>query len=99
MHYSYLRKKRKRKVEKRISSSPTDESPPKSRTLSQTKFPPGWDEEKVRKILRYYEEQTEDEAVAEDETAFESRDQTMMEVPNDLVPAVRELIAQHQAQT
>jgi hypothetical protein len=67
--------------------------------MSQTKFPPGWDEERVRKVLAHYEEQIEDEAVAEDEAAFESRDQTMMEVPNDLVPAVRELIAQHKAQT
>ena len=67
--------------------------------MSQTKFPPGWDEERVRKVLAHYEEQTEDEAVADDEAAFKSRDQTMMEVPNDLVPAVRELIAQHQAQT
>ena len=53
----------------------------------------------MRKVLAHYEEQIEDEAVAEDEAAFESRDQTMMEVPNDLVPAVRELIAQHKAQT
>lgn len=63
--------------------------------MSQTKFPPGWDEERVRKVLAHYEEQTEDEAVAEDEAAFESQDQTVMEIPNELVPAVRELIAQH----
>lgn len=63
--------------------------------MSQTKFPPGWDEERVRKVLAHYEEQTEDEAVAEDEAAFESQDQTTMEIPNELVPAVRELIAQH----
>lgn len=67
--------------------------------MSQTRFPPGWDEERVRKVLAHYEEQTEDESVADDEAAFKSRGQTMMEVPNDLVPAVRELIAQHQAQT
>lgn len=67
--------------------------------MSQTRFPPGWDEERVRKVLAHYEEQTEDEAVAEDEAAFESRDQTIMEIPNELVPAVRELIAQHQTQT
>ena len=59
----------------------------------QNKFPPGWDEKRVRKVLARYEQQTEDEAVAEDEAAFESRTQTVMEVPNELVPAVRELIA------
>ena len=42
-----------------------------------------------------YEEQTEAEAVAEDEAAFEDRTQTVMEIPNELVPAVRELIARH----
>jgi hypothetical protein len=67
--------------------------------MSQTRFPPGWDEERVRKVLTHYEEQTEDETVAEDEAAFEDQDQTTMEIPNELVPAVRELIAQHQART
>jgi hypothetical protein len=36
---------------------------------------------------------TEEEALAEDEAAFETPGQTLMEVPSDLVPAVRELIA------
>ena len=35
----------------------------------------------------------ETEAVAEDESALELQDQTIMEIPNDLVPIVRELIA------
>lgn len=64
--------------------------------MSQTKFPPGWDEERVRKVLGHYEEQTEDEATAEDEAAFEDRGQTFMEVPNDLVPEIRSLIARRQ---
>lgn len=59
----------------------------------RTKFPDGWDESRVRRVLEHYEAQSEDEAVAEDEAAFEQRDQTLMEVPNELVPAVRELIA------
>lgn len=64
--------------------------------MRQQKFPPGWDEERVRKVLMHYEEQTEDEAFAEDESAFEDSTQTVMEVPNELVSAVRELIARHQ---
>ena len=59
----------------------------------QSKFPPGWNEERVRKVLAHYEQQTEDEAVAEDEAAFENQTQTVMEVPNELVSAIRELIA------
>ena len=65
--------------------------------MRQDRFPPGWDEERVRKVLAHYEEQTEDEAVAEDEAALEASRQTVMAVPHDLVPAIRELIAKHQA--
>ena len=63
--------------------------------MRQKKFPAGWDEERVRRTLAHYEEQTEEEAVAEDEAAFEDRTQTVMEIPNELVPVVRELIAKH----
>ena len=64
--------------------------------MKQSRFPAGWDEARVRRVLAHYEEQTEDEAVAEDEAAFEDQGHTFMEVPKDLVPAVRELIARHQ---
>jgi len=67
--------------------------------MRQNRFPPGWDEERVRKVLMHYEEQTEDEAVAEDEAAFEDVTHTVMEVPTALVPAIRELLAKHQAQS
>ena len=67
--------------------------------MKQGKFPPGWDEERVRRVLQHYEEQTEEEAVAEDEAAFEDQTQTSIEVPNELVPAIRELIAKHEAES
>lgn len=35
--------------------------------MKQTKFPPGWDEERVQRVLGHYESQTEEESVAEDE--------------------------------
>lgn len=63
----------------------------------QGKFPPGWDEERVKKVLAHYETQSEEEAVAEDEAAFEAAGQTVMEVPTELVPAVRELIAKRKS--
>ena len=63
----------------------------------QSPFPPGWDEDRVRRVMAHYEAQTEEEAVAEDEAASEDKAQTLMEVPNDLVPAVRQLIAKRQA--
>jgi hypothetical protein len=60
-------------------------------------FPPGWDKERVAEVLKHYESQTEEEALAEDEAAFEMSGQTMMEVPTELVPAVPELLAKHKA--
>ncbi|MEX5214286.1 MAG: hypothetical protein NW703_09015 [Nitrospiraceae bacterium] len=61
----------------------------------QSKCPPGWNEARVRRVLAHYAEQTGEEAVAEDEAAAEDRTQTVMEIPIELVPAVRELIAKH----
>ena len=60
--------------------------------MKQNKFPEGWSEERVRSVLAHYEEQTEEEALAEDEAAVESSE-TVMSVPHELVPVIRELIA------
>jgi hypothetical protein len=60
--------------------------------MSQNKFPAGWDEDKVRRVLAYYEEQSEEDALIEDEAGVEPSD-TVMKVPHDLVAKVRELIA------
>lgn len=60
--------------------------------MSKTGFPPGWDEQKVRRVLTHYERQTEEDAVAEDEAGVQPSD-TVMNVPHELVPKVRELIA------
>lgn len=61
----------------------------------ESRYPEGWDEERVRRVLEHYEQQSEDEAVAEDEAAFEGQKKTVMEVPADLVPEIRRLIAEH----
>jgi len=62
----------------------------------QNKFPPGWDEARVQRVLEHYEAQTDAEAVAEDEASYESTTHTTVEIPVDLLPAVRELIAKQQ---
>ena len=40
--------------------------------------------------------QSEDQALAEDEAAFQGQSQTLMEVPSELVPVIRQLIAKRQ---
>jgi hypothetical protein len=56
-------------------------------------FAPGWDENQVREVIDYYAKQTEEEQVAEHEAPYKAAGQTMMGVPTDLVPQVRQLIA------
>ena len=62
---------------------------------NERKLPPGWDRERVQRVIRHYDSQPEDEAVAEDEAAFEDSSQTVMDIPRELVPAVRALLAGH----
>jgi hypothetical protein len=59
----------------------------------RNRFPKGWSETKVKELIRHYENQSEDEAVAEDEAAYQSTRTTMMAVPVELVPQVQKLIA------
>jgi len=65
--------------------------------MSKKHFPAGWDEGRVRRVLDHYETQSDEEAVSEDEAAYESTTHTAIEVPVDLVPKVRELVAKRRA--
>jgi hypothetical protein len=65
--------------------------------MKQSRYPEGWDEARVKRVLEHHESQTQEEAVAEDEAAYESTTHTAMEVPVDLVPKVRELSAKRRA--
>lgn len=58
----------------------------------KNEFPPGWNEHRVRELIARYESQTDEEAIAEDEAAFEQRNTSMVEVPIELLSAVRELL-------
>jgi hypothetical protein len=61
----------------------------------QQDFPPGWDAEKVKALADYYDNQTDDEAIAEAEEALEAEGQTLVMVPSELMPTIRALIAKH----
>jgi hypothetical protein len=63
-------------------------------SMTENNFPKGWDQDRVRKVLAHYDEQPDDEALAEDEAGVASSE-TVMSVPHDLVSQARELIAQH----
>lgn len=65
--------------------------------MSDQKLPQGWDESRIHRVLDHYESQTDDAAAAEDQAGFESTTHTAMEVPIELVPEVRNLIAKRRA--
>ena len=56
-------------------------------------YPLGWDEKRVREVIDYYENQSDEEHLAEIEAAQKAENITMMAVPTELVPKVRALIA------
>ena len=55
-------------------------------------FPKGWDDRRVRETIAYYDAQTANEELAEYEAALEVDGQSLMLVPSELVPAIRQLI-------
>jgi predicted dinucleotide-binding enzyme len=57
------------------------------------KLPRGWTQERIRKLAHYYDNQTEEERVAELEAAWKAENVTMVAVPTELVPQVLRLIA------
>ena len=61
--------------------------------MTKQNYPPGWDEQRVKDVLAHYESQTEDEEFAEIEAVLESKDDTLMSIPKELVPEVRALLA------
>lgn len=60
--------------------------------MKRNLFPAGWDEARTRRVLQYYERQTDAAAVAEDEAAFRRPGQTVIVVPSRLVPEITRLI-------
>jgi hypothetical protein len=63
--------------------------------MNEQEFPPGWDAARVQRLIAHYDSLDEDSQVAEDEAALEPPGHTLMAVPVDLVPVVRDLIARH----
>jgi hypothetical protein len=66
--------------------------------MTEQKFPAGWDAGRVKKLIDHYEKLSEDEQVAEDEAAAAERPgQSVVTVPDELLPAIRQLLATHKS--
>ena len=67
-------------------------SKPKS-SADPSPYPKGWDRKRAQALINHFENQTDDEAIAEAEAAYAAVETTMMQVPIELVPKVQQLIA------
>jgi hypothetical protein len=65
--------------------------------MNKQQFPQGWDEARVQRLIAHYDQMDDEELTVEDEAALEAEGQTLMVIPTELVPSVRELIAKTSA--
>jgi hypothetical protein len=56
-------------------------------------FPKGWNRKRIEELIHYYENQSDDDAIAEAEAQYNDIDSTMMQIPLALVPKVERMIA------
>ena len=68
--------------------------------MIEQRFPRGWDEQRVQRLLAELDSRTEDEWVAADEAAAaEQDDQTVVTVPVGLLPEIRRLLAAYKSKS
>jgi hypothetical protein len=66
--------------------------------MKKQRFPKGWNEERVKRLIAELDARTDDEWVAEGEAAAEQRKgQTVITVPDERLPAIRQLLAPHKS--
>ena len=64
--------------------------------MSDQKYPEGWDEQRVKRLLSELDARTDEEWIAADEAAaVEGDDQAVITVPAALLPEIRRLLASH----
>jgi hypothetical protein len=56
-------------------------------------LPKGWDQKRADDVAKYYDSQSDEDAIAEAEAAYRADGFAMIQVPLKLVPQVRKLIA------
>jgi hypothetical protein len=62
--------------------------------MTEQHYPSGWNEERVKKLIAYYDALSDEEQVAEDEAAVsQQQGQTVITVPDTILPAIRQLLS------
>jgi hypothetical protein len=66
--------------------------------MKKQKFPKGWNEKRVKKLIAELDARTDEEWIAADEAAsVEDDEQTVVTVPASLLPEIRRLLAAHKS--
>jgi hypothetical protein len=66
--------------------------------MKKQRFPKGWDERRVKKLIAELDARTDEEWVAADEAAaVDGGDQAVVTVPTSLLPEIRRLLARHKS--
>jgi hypothetical protein len=64
--------------------------------MNEQRFPKGWDEQRVKRLLTELDARTDEEWIAADEAAAAGQDdQAVITVPAALLPEIRRLLAAH----
>jgi hypothetical protein len=64
--------------------------------MKKQRFPAGWDEQRVKRLLDELDARTDEEWIAADEAAAaDEGDQAVITVPASLLPEIRRLLASH----
>ena len=64
--------------------------------MSEQRFPKGWDEQRVKRLIAELDARTDEECIAADEAAATGGDdQTVITVPAALLPEIRRLLASY----
>jgi hypothetical protein len=75
-------------MKKKISTRQRPASP-----ADPNRYPKGWDRKRVQALAAYYDNQSDQDAIAEFNAAFDDERSAMIQVPLELVPKVQKLLA------
>jgi len=78
----------KRKPNKRTKSTTR-----RAARRDPSRCPKGWNRKRVQALVDHYENQSDDDAIAEAEAAYKNGATAMIQVPIELVPRVQRLLA------